>query len=392
MKTWFSIKAQAADSSAPAEISIHDSIGAWNINAQDFLAQLKAISAKDITLTINSPGGSVFDGVAIYNGLRNHGANITVHVLGVAASIASIIAMAGDKIIMPENTFMMVHSPLNALRGNAADMREMADLLDKVESSLIATYVARTGLSHEEIKALLDAETLMTASEAVKLGFADEMRPALKIAASFDLENLPENVQAIFKAAQIEDSAVVVPSFSAKIAAFVGEFIASVDVAALPENIRTVLTAVKNASPEDLAALDAAMKPPKAEVPPVLPTTKTFAAEVNTLATEAGLQDYVAAWLLDASLTTVDQAKAAINEALEVRALCEYAKKPEMAAQMIESRTLLIDARKELCAARAAETDKTTVNSTQPSNKQPTFASSGIAAWAKIFPPRNQAN
>lgn len=323
MKTWFSIKAQA-NADAPAEISIHDAIGSWYINAQDFLAQLKNITAKDITLTINSPGGSVFDGIAIYNGLRAHSANITVRVLGVAASIASVIAMAGDKIIMPENTFMMVHSPLNALYGNAGEMRDMADLLDKVESSLLATYAARTGMSPEDIKVLLDAETFMTAAEAVKLGFADEMEPALKIAASFELENLPQNIRDVFDAAN-----------NAK------------------------------ATTEALAVEDE----PVAEVDtgPVA----TFAEQVNALATGAGLEAHTSVWMLDASITSVVEARVAIAEAAEVNALCVYAKKPELAEKMIGVRTSISAARAQLCALRVAEVEVTNVKSEQPSNKLP---------------------
>lgn len=197
MKTWFSMK--AATAASPAEIDIFDDIGMWGVTAKDFIDKLRALDAKEITLNINSLGGSVFDGLAMYNALRASGATITVRVLGVAASAASFVAMAGDKIVMPENTFMMVHNPLTGIYGNAEDLREMADVLDKVGRSLVGTYVARTGKSEEEVAALLAAETYMTAAEAVELGFADELEPALRIAANFDEGRLPENVLAAFK-------------------------------------------------------------------------------------------------------------------------------------------------------------------------------------------------
>ncbi len=310
MKTWFSIKAQAANDTH-AEISIFDAIGMWGVTAKDFISELKAIDAKEITLSINSPGGSVFDAIAIYNALRASGSKITVRVMGVAASAASYIAMAGDKIVMPKNTFMMVHNPLNAIYGNAAEMRDMADILDKVGASLTATYVARTGRSEEDVKALLADETYMTADEAVANGFADEVEAELKIAAEFEVDRLPENIQAVFKAA--------------------------VDK---PELVEPV-------------------------------TSKTFAAEVSALAIDAGLAEHTSAWLLDATITTLDEAKAVISEAREVHALCEYAKQPGMSAKMIEARTPLIEARKQLCAIRAAASDATNVDSTQPGLKKP---------------------
>lgn len=198
MKNWFKISAKG---NAPdAEISIYDEIGAWGVTAKDFIGELRNVKAQSITLSINSPGGSVFDAFAIYNALRQHEASVTVKVMGVAMSAASLVAMAGDKIIMPENAFMMIHNPINFAYGNAEDMREMADVLDKVGASLVATYVARTGLPEDEVKALLDAETWLNAEEAVEKGFADEMEAAFKVAASFDTDRLPENVKAVFAA------------------------------------------------------------------------------------------------------------------------------------------------------------------------------------------------
>lgn len=199
MKTWYSIKAKADDR---AEISIFDEIGFLGVTAKDFIAELKAIKGKALDVLINSPGGSVFDALAIYNALRSHGSEITVKVMGIAASAASLIAMAGDKIVMPANTFMMIHNPIGAAFGNAEDMRELADILDKIGGSLVSTYVARTGLDEKEVRDLLDAETWLTAEEAVGFGFADELEPALKIAASFETDRLPENIKAVFAAAQ----------------------------------------------------------------------------------------------------------------------------------------------------------------------------------------------
>jgi ATP-dependent Clp endopeptidase proteolytic subunit ClpP len=194
-KRWFEMRAGAQQA---AEIAIYDDIGAYGVSARDFIAELRTLAAPVIHLSINSPGGSVFDALAMYNALRQHPADILVDVLGVAASAASLVAMAGDKIIMPDNAFMMVHNPWGATAGNAEELRGMADTLDKIAASLIAIYAGRTGKTDDEIKALLDAETWLSAEEAVAHGFADELRPAMPIAARFELERMPEAVRNVW--------------------------------------------------------------------------------------------------------------------------------------------------------------------------------------------------
>lgn len=176
-----------------AEIYIFDEIGYWGINATDFARDLKAQGdISNIDVHINSPGGNVFDGTAIYNLLKNHKANVTVYIDGLAASMASVIAMAGDRIVMPENALMMIHNPWGGAVGDADELRKMADVLDKIKSSLMTVYIARTGLSSEEVTALMDAETWYTGAEAMASGFSDEIAPAVDLAASskWDLNRL----------------------------------------------------------------------------------------------------------------------------------------------------------------------------------------------------------
>lgn len=185
-KSWFEIKA-AADNSA--DIYIYDEIGYWGITAVDFAAQLKELGAvSTINLHINSPGGNVFDGIAIFNLLKNHKASVTAYVDGLAASMGSVIPMAADRIVMPENALMMIHNPWGGAVGEAEEMRKMADVLDKIKSSLMSVYINRTGKTEEEISAIMDAETWYTGAEAVAAGFADELAPSLEVAASFDYE------------------------------------------------------------------------------------------------------------------------------------------------------------------------------------------------------------
>ena len=125
MKRWYEFCARAKSA---AEIVIYDEIGAFGIPAKAFLDELKTLGpVTELTVRINSPGGSVFDGVAIYNALKRHDAAITVWIDGIAASIASMIAMAGDEVVMPENTMLMLHDPSGLVLGTAADMRGMAE-------------------------------------------------------------------------------------------------------------------------------------------------------------------------------------------------------------------------------------------------------------------------
>ncbi len=163
-----------------AEILLYGVIGDdgfWDeVTSKEFAEELKAVEdAVTINVRINSPGGDVFAGQAIHSMLKRCKSEIIVYIDGLAASIASIVAMAGDKIIMPKNAMMMIHKPWTVAAGNANDMREQADTLDKVEESLVSVYVDKTGLSTEEIKSLLEDETWLTASDALEKGFIDEI-------------------------------------------------------------------------------------------------------------------------------------------------------------------------------------------------------------------------
>jgi len=194
MNSWYNIRATAEG----AELSIHDEIGAYGVSAKDFINELGQLPGDAaLTLRLNSPGGSVFDAVAIYNALKRHAGNVTVTIDGIAASAASYIAMAGDEIIMPENAFLMIHDPSGLVMGTAADMRAMAEALDKIAGALVKGYAAKSGKAEEEVAALMAAETWFTAAEAVEAGFADALAEPVKIAASFDVtrfRNAPPGV------------------------------------------------------------------------------------------------------------------------------------------------------------------------------------------------------
>lgn len=187
-RSWFSIRAQAETDAA--EVLIYDYIGWGGVTAADFATALMAITAKTITVRINTPGGDVFDGLAIFNSLKDHGAQIHVKVDGIAASIGSIIAMAGHTVTMGESAFLMVHNPWAVSIGNAADMREMAALLDKIGGSLAGIYANRAKVASEQAQAWMDAETWFTAAEAKAAGLVDEVQgggDAAQARVSFDL-------------------------------------------------------------------------------------------------------------------------------------------------------------------------------------------------------------
>lgn len=156
------------------------------ITPQQFAQDLADLSdVTDINVRINSGGGDVFAGMAIYSMLQRHSANITVYVDGLAASIASIIAMAGDQVIMPKGAMMMIHNPWSSVwGGDATDFRHMADVLDKIKQAMLDVYTSKSSLSVDEISSLLDAETWMTAQEAVDSGFADVVEESTPVAAS----------------------------------------------------------------------------------------------------------------------------------------------------------------------------------------------------------------
>jgi ATP-dependent protease ClpP protease subunit len=198
MNTWYTIHARASG----AEVLIYDEIGAYGFSAKGFLAELGALpDDTPIDLRLNSPGGSVFDAVAIYNALSRHAGSITVWIDGIAASAASYIAMAGDEIVMPENAFLMIHDPSGLVMGTAADMRDMAGTLDKIAASMTRAYAAKSGKPEEEIAALLSAETWFDAKDALDAGLATRLSEPVRIAASFDIGRFcnapPELVEAV---------------------------------------------------------------------------------------------------------------------------------------------------------------------------------------------------
>jgi ATP-dependent Clp endopeptidase proteolytic subunit ClpP len=183
-KSWFKM----AKKDDIAEIEIFDEIDPfWGIGPKEFKAKFDEVKdSKSIKLLLNSPGGSVFDGMAIYNILSTVRDKLEIEVVGLAASIASIIALAGSKLTMAEGSYFMIHNPLTIMIGGAEELRKTADLLDKMKGEFVSIYGNKSGLGGDEIGQMMDDETWLTASEAIDKGFADASENYGQIAAKVD--------------------------------------------------------------------------------------------------------------------------------------------------------------------------------------------------------------
>lgn len=190
---WYQIRNAKGETAGPAEVLIYDAIDSWmGVSAEQLARDIAALAPeRDLTVRINSPGGNVYDGVAILNSLRSHPGKVTVVVDGLAASAASIIAMGGDEIVMNRNSEMMIHNGHAIAMGGAEDMRKMADRLEQVNANLASIYADRAGGTADEWRAIMAAETWYSADEAVAAGLADRVEQAAPdaraIAAQFDL-------------------------------------------------------------------------------------------------------------------------------------------------------------------------------------------------------------
>ncbi|WP_022886368.1 head maturation protease, ClpP-related [Glaciibacter superstes] len=181
-RPWFRIEAraeaQAADEPTSADVFIYDEIGEsfWGggVSAQTMATELAALDVDELNVYINSPGGAAWDGIAIMNAIRRHRAHVTVHVDGLAASAASVIAMAGDKIVMNRGSQLMIHDASGGAYGDAELMDEVATILHKLSNSIADVYAGRTGTDRATWRAAMQAESWYTAEEAVAAGLADE--------------------------------------------------------------------------------------------------------------------------------------------------------------------------------------------------------------------------
>jgi len=192
---WYRIENQAPEEADTenTDVFIYDEIGgSMGVDANTFAQELNDISTPRITVRINSPGGSLFDGIAIYNTLVQHPSHVLTRVDGIAASAASIIAMAGDDVEMMTGSQLMIHDASAAMAGNAADMSAMAEFLDRQSQNITGIYQRKAGGSRDEWRDRMKAETWYFAEEAVAIGLADRVygeEPTVEEIESEDVEN-----------------------------------------------------------------------------------------------------------------------------------------------------------------------------------------------------------
>jgi ATP-dependent Clp endopeptidase proteolytic subunit ClpP len=251
MSNWYAFSPRASDAQE-VELAIYDEIGFYGVTAKDFAQDLKEHSGKHVHLRINSVGGSVTEGNAIFNALKRHKGGLTVHIDGLAASMASVIALAGDKTLMAENAMMMIHNPWSMAWGDAEQLRKEADTLDKIKKVMVGAYRRKSGKDSEELAAIMDDETWLTAAEAKEAGFVDEIEDGTQAAASLT----PESTRARFD--KLKD-------FMARKPATIKAEEAAPEVeapAAEPETPETVETPEAEPAEVDTSAEDMSITPP----------------------------------------------------------------------------------------------------------------------------------
>ena len=183
-KEWYKIKNNASEAS---DVYLFNDIGTFGITAQSFIDEIKEYDNKELNIHINSLGGEVFEGMAIYSIIQRRKAKTTVYIEGIAASIASVIALAADEVIMSENSLLMIHNAWGGTQGDARDMRKQADVLDKITNEIAEVYVKKTNIPYDEVIEMMNEETWLTAEEAVALGFVNSISEPIKVAAKYDV-------------------------------------------------------------------------------------------------------------------------------------------------------------------------------------------------------------
>ena len=331
MNSWYTIRARDGG----AEVLIYDEIGAYGVSAKGFLAELGALpEGAAIDLRLNSPGGSVFDAVAIHNALSRHSGTVTVWIDGIAASAASYIAMAGDEIVMPENAFLMIHDPSGLVMGTATDMRDMAGTLDKIAASMLRGYAARSGKPEDEIAAFMAAETWFGAAEALEAGLATRLAEPVRIAAAFDIGRFRNAPPELVEAVRSEDAAT---------APDIVDNDNDVDPAADPAPD----TPIADATAQDATPDPESIPEPGCHVPdPNMPPSTVAAADTAPDATAIRAE--------------------AIAHARAVVELCRLAGQPQMAGRFLEEDASLDAVRASLLDARAEAEPQITPHHPQP--------------------------
>ncbi|WP_368928623.1 head maturation protease, ClpP-related [Alcaligenes faecalis] len=303
-KKWLSIQAKQIGEEKVAEVRIYDEIGFWGTTAKSFVQDLDAAAADatKIVVSINSPGGNVFDAFAIYNALMRHKLPVETRVDGVAASAASLVFMAGDERIMPENAMLMVHNAWIITAGTADEIRKTAEMMDKARDGIVAAY-RRSGLADEKIIELMDATTWMDALEAQSMGFCSLIEEPVKLAASADCVDILE-----------------------KLGGAPSEFVAT---------LRAQVEGEGEQQPSS-SAPDPVVEPnQEPSTPAALQDASTIAAQIYAQSRERGIPQLAEAVLLSGGLGGADAATARLEAAEQIAVLCASVKLQDKAAEFV---------------------------------------------------------
>lgn len=323
MRPCFKFTAKTA--TKPAVLALDEEIGFWGTQAKDFRAQLDAVEGNELHVEINSPGGDVMAGLGMYNMLRTwasrDGHSLTTRVTGVAASIASIIALAGDRREMPKNAFAMTHQVMGGAFGTADDLEGAASAIRKITGSLQGIYVDRMGVDEAKAAEMMAKDNWHTADECLEMGFATNLTDEVKATAKFDLgrADLPAHVAKQFK----------------------------------------------NEAPADEADVD----PENPDADPVVPDSEV-ATQIVEAVNKAGLQ--FAAAHIAVACTDMAQAKARIDAGREIVALCKVVGHADDAKGFVIANKSLTEVRAALAEKMAKDADDTPVNTVKKQAEQQT--------------------
>jgi ATP-dependent Clp protease protease subunit len=328
-KPWYRLRAARKT----AELLLYQEIGMGGISSKELVEALAALPAVEtITVRINSPGGDVFEALAIHNALTRHPARIVVTVDALCASAATLVALAADEVRMAENALWMIHEPWTVAMGNSADLLKQSDLLDTVAEQIVGIYARRTGLSADAVRDLMRAETWYTAAEALAVGFVDAVDEPLRMAA---LARHPLN--------RFQNPPKVNPMTDES------------QTPALPEQDITTPAAV---DPDG-----STVKESLTVAEPDAPETLTPVAIYDLCRAE---QETALARVLLESPHTLAQVQARLAAAREVRNICRIAKTPELADALIQAGTTPDQAKIATWNYLVERDEKTPIDSTPP--------------------------
>lgn len=315
-KRWYSMRASMQGGERVAELRIYEEIGFWGVTAKDFMAELDATieGATRLVVSINSPGGDVFDAFTIYNALRRLQIPVSTRVDGVAASAASLIFMAGEERQMPDNAMLMIHNMWTIALGDSQELRKQADMMDKATEGVLAAY-ARSGQEEAEIQRMMDETTWMTALEAQALGFCTVIEEPVKLAASGQITAVLARHKGVPAA-----------------------FLASLEEAEEPEmpaDPPTVPPDSTPASPDHAPPEGAPADPPEPSVEQ--PNAAAIASHVYASCRQHKIAHLAEGIIVSGALTSREQADERIAQAREIAGLCLAAKLPDMAADFVST-------------------------------------------------------